>query len=155
MPHVTTGTLSNHNLRVGPRTDVKRLTLHFWKVLTGFLASPLLDHGNWDSFHSTSVSFPRYKMYWIDPQHAQSQRTNLTVLFNKCSLQLGVSEMQSKNNYAIFWEQYGAGKNHFRFSQVKCNDLSKFWSLEFVGILYLNLAAGWEKKVTYWHSIKV
>lgn len=47
-------------------------------------------------------------MYWIDPQHAQSQRTNLTVLFDKCSLQLGVSEMQSENNYAIFWEQYGA-----------------------------------------------
>lgn len=47
-------------------------------------------------------------MYWIDPQHAQSQSTNLTVLFDKCSLQLGVSEMQSENNYAIFWEQYGA-----------------------------------------------
>ncbi len=45
-PHVTAGTLSNHNLRVGPRTDVKRLTLHFWKPLTGFLASPLLYHSN-------------------------------------------------------------------------------------------------------------
>lgn len=27
-------------------------------------------------------------MYWIDPQPAQSQRTNLTVLFDKCSIQL-------------------------------------------------------------------
>lgn len=63
-------------------------------------------------------------MYWIDPQHAQSQRTNLTVLFDKCSLQLGVSEMQSENNYAIFWEQYGAGKNHLGFLQVKCNGYS-------------------------------
>lgn len=70
-------------------------------------------------FHGTSVAFPRYVMYWIDPQHAQSQRTNLTVLFDKCSLQLGLSEMQS--DYAILWEQYGAGKNHFRFSQVERN----------------------------------
>lgn len=61
-------------------------------------------------------------MRWIDAQHAQSHRTNLTLLFDKCFLQLGVSEMQSENNYAIFWEQYGAGKNRFRFAQVKCND---------------------------------
>lgn len=95
-------------------------------------------------------------MCWIDPEHAQSQWTNLTVLFDKCSLQLGVREMQSKNNYAIFWEQYGAGKNHFRFAQVKCNDHS--W-LDFrVGndffVLKVNCFGFWlEKKVKCLHFI--
>ena len=32
MPHVTAGSLSNHNVRVGP--DVRRWTLHLWKPLT-------------------------------------------------------------------------------------------------------------------------
>jgi len=123
MPQVTAGTLSNHNLRVGPWADVKRLTLHFWKPLAGFLSSPLLYHSNWHSFMALLFLFLDI-MHRIDVQPAQSHWTNLTVLFDKCSLQLGMSEMQSKNNYAIFWEQYGAGKNHFRFSQVKCNDHS-------------------------------
>lgn len=41
-------------------------------------------------------------MHWIDAQHAQSHRTNLTVLFDKGFSGLGVREMQSKNNYVIF-----------------------------------------------------
>lgn len=121
MLHVTAGPLSNHNLRVS--TDVKGfLTPHFGKPFCNlsFTLSWLLKLS-----HCASVSFPRYIICWIDPQHAQSQRTNLTVLFDKCSLQLGVSKMQFENNYAIFREQYGACKNHFRFPQVKCNDHSK------------------------------
>lgn len=46
MPHVTAGTPSNHHLRVGPRTDVKSLTLPSPKLLTGFLASHLVYHTN-------------------------------------------------------------------------------------------------------------
>lgn len=74
-----------------------------------------------ETFSGHFCSFHRYVTCWIDPQHAQSQRTNLTVLFDKCTVQLGASEMQSKNNYAIFQEQYGAGNNGFKFPQVNCN----------------------------------
>lgn len=61
-------------------------------------------------------------MYWIDPQPAQSQRTNLTVLFDKCSFYNLVWARFSVRAIVPFSDQHGACKNQFRFLKVKCNE---------------------------------
>lgn len=62
--------------------DVQRLILHFWTPWTGFVTSPFI--AVIETLNSIFVSFLWYIMCWLDPQHAQSQKANLTILFDKC-----------------------------------------------------------------------
>lgn len=57
-------------------------------------------------------------MYWIDPQPAQSQRTNLTVLFDKCSLRLGPEQDAMLEQLSHFQNSMGHAGISFDFHRL-------------------------------------